>query len=81
MTTQTVKGGNTDELYADGTKDKSQMLVKLHGDVAKLVWRYDRWHHFIDYKPFAIKNKLVRKDNIKVKKGVNNYGLKLKVNK
>ena len=81
MTTQTVKGGNTDELYAEGTKDKSQMLVNLHPDVAKLVWRYGRWHHFVDYKPYATSNKLVRKDDVEIKKGVNNYGLKLKVRK
>ena len=57
------------------------MLVREHGDVAKLVWRYGRWHHFVDYKPYAVINKLVKKDGIDIKKGVNNYGLKLKVKK
>jgi|TARA_Y100000033_G_C2748917_1_gene112733 hypothetical protein len=79
MTTQTVKGGNTDTIYVDGTLDKSKMLVNVHPDVSELKWRYGRWHHSVDYKVF--KTKLVRKDNYKFKTGVNNYGLKLKVRK
>lgn len=76
-TTQTVKGGNTDELYKDGTLDKSKMLVNLYPKYARLVWRYERWHHHVDYSPFQ-KNLLVRKENVKINKGVNNYGMKLK---
>jgi len=79
MTTQTVKGGNTDTIYVDGTLDKSKMLVNVHPDVSELKWRYGRWHHSVDYKVF--KTKLVRKDNYKFKTGVNNYGLKLKIRK
>ena len=53
VTTQRMKGGNTDEFYAlEGTKAKSQMLADLHPDVAKVVWRFNRWHHHVDYKPF-----------------------------
>ena len=93
--TQTVKGGNTAEFYHTenkenedfektgynslGTVNKSQMLVDMHPDVARLVWRYDRWHHYVDYSPF--------KDNaMKLKPGVvllecnNNYGMELITN-
>jgi hypothetical protein len=28
------------------------MLVKMHPDVARLVWKFKRWHHFVDYTPF-----------------------------
>lgn len=53
VTTQRMKGGNTDEFYADeGTLPKSQMLADLHPDVAKVVWRYNRWHHHVDYSAF-----------------------------
>lgn len=48
--TQTVKGGNTDELYKDGTAEKSQMLKDAHPDEVELVERWGRPHHFIDYK-------------------------------
>jgi hypothetical protein len=53
-----MSGGNTKEFYKhEGTKPKSKMLADLHPDVAKVVWRFNRWHHHVDYKPFK-KNKL-----------------------
>jgi hypothetical protein len=53
LTTQTLGGGNTEAFYAEeGTLPKSQMLVKMHPDVARLVWKFKRWHHFVDYTPF-----------------------------
>jgi len=75
-----MKGGNTKEFYAgEGTLPKSQMIEDLHPDVAKVVWRFNRWHHHVNYKPFK-KNKLIKKDNSKKYQKVNNYGMKL-VNK
>lgn len=63
VTTQRMKGGNTKEFYSEeGTKPKSQMLEDLHPDVAKVVWRFNRWHHHVDYKPFK-ENKLELKGN------------------
>lgn len=94
--TQTVKGGNTAEFYhAEGTLDKSkwrdgtlnpegtinksQMLVDMHPDVSRVVWRYGRWHHYVDYSPFK-GNELRLKPDVKLSKGVNNYGMKLVTN-
>ena len=51
------------------------MIEDLHPDVAKIVWKFNRWHHYVDYKIYK-KNTLIRK-NVEVKKGVNNYGMKL----
>lgn len=77
VTTQRMRGGNTDEFYEfEGTKAKSQMLADLHPDVAEVVWRFNRWHHHVDYRPFK-KNKLKRRSDIVVPKGINNYGMKL----
>lgn len=60
LRTQTVRGGNTDEFYLrEGTLPKSQMLVALHPDVSKLVWKFGRWHHRVDYRPYA-RNQLLR---------------------
>lgn len=59
-----------------GTINKSQMLADMHPDVARVVWRYGRWHHYVDYTPFK-KNKLVLKDGVVLPDGVNNYGMKL----
>ena len=74
VTTQRMAGGNTEEFYAaEGTKDKSQMIEDLHPDVAKVVWKFNRWHHKVDYRPFKA-NRLVRSDST-VYSGVNEYGM------
>ena len=82
--TQTVGGGNTTELYGKqgntktptGTLQKSQMLVEAHPDVARIVFRYGRWHHHVDYRPFK-KNTLILKEGLNLQNGTNEYGMKL----
>ena len=77
--TQVLKGGNTDAFYAkEGTIPKSQMQVKLHPDVSKLTWRYGRWHHHVNYNKFKRENRLILRDDVVIKQGVNDYGLTLK---
>ena len=52
-TTQYLGGGNTAEFYAkEGTVPKSVMLKAVHPDVTRLVWRFNRHHHHVDYKRF-----------------------------
>ena len=76
VTTQRMSGGNTKEFYAEeGTLPKSQMLADLHPDVAKVVWRFNRWHHHVDYKPF--KNNTLLKIKQKEYEKIDNYGFKL----
>ena len=91
--TQSVSGGNTAEFYhaensdkiseegwnAEGTVNKSQMLVDMHPDVTRLVWRYNRWHHWVDYEPFK-KNKLKYKPGVNPENKENNYGMRLETN-
>ena len=93
--TQSVKGGNTSEFYhAENTENenfeksgfnslctvnKSQMLVDMHPDVARMVWRFRRWHHHVDYSSFK-PNQLILKSGVVIPKGVNNYGMKLTTN-
>lgn len=77
VTTQRMSGGNTKEFYEhEGTLAKSQMLADLHPDVAKVVWRFNRWHHHVDYKPFK-KNGLIKDPSVEIPNGVNNYGMVL----
>jgi len=77
LQTQTLKGGNTDAFYAaEGTLPKSKMLVRLHPDVARLTWKFNRWHHQVDYRPFR-GNLLKRKPGIEIPSGVNDYGMRL----
>jgi len=77
MRTQTLKGGNTEAFYTkEGTLPKSAMIVNLHPDVCKLLWRFGRVHHYCNYKLFK-DNKLIRKDGVTVPSEVNNYGMEL----
>lgn len=79
VTTQRMKGGNTDEFYAEeGTLAKSEMLAELHPDVASVVWRFKRWHHHVNYKSFE-KNEPILKSPCDYER-VNNYGM-VKVDK
>lgn len=53
VATQTLGGGNTAEFYAkEGTAPKSEMLKAVHPDVTRLVWKFNRHHHHVDYKRF-----------------------------
>lgn len=76
MTTQTVKGGNTSELYTEGTMAKSKIQVALHPDVSRLVWRFNRWHHYVNYHPFK-RNKLIKKRDVEIPDTPNEYGMKV----
>ena len=52
------------------------MLQEMHPDLARVVWRFNRWHHFVDYKPFK-RNKPIKVDGLAIPKGINNYGMKM----
>ena len=72
-----MKGGNTDELYKDdGRLLMAQSLRRQHPDVTKVAWRWGRWQHQVNYKPFKA-NKLKLKEGVVIPQGVNNYGMTL----
>ena len=75
--TMTMKGGNTEEVYGKGRLKFAESLVDQHPDLVRVTWKFGRWHHQVNYRPFQ-KNKLIRKENIIIKKGINNYGMVLK---
>lgn len=88
--TQVIKGGNTEEFYhaegkvkkgekyADtGTLAKSQMLADVYPEYCKVVYKFSRIHHEVNYKPFK-KQKLIRRDDVKISNTPNEYGMKLK---
>lgn len=78
MPTQVLGGGNTEAFYArEGTMPKSQMLARMHPDVATVVPRFGRWHHHVDYRPFK-GNVPVPRPGLAVAPGVDNYGLALR---
>ena len=76
IATQRMAGGNTDAFYAhEGTMAKSQMLVDLHPDVARLVHKFQRWHHYVDYSGFT--QQLIRREGLEIPEGPNEYGMRL----
>lgn len=78
LTTLLVKGGNTDEIYASSADRlaKSQMLVDMHPDVARIGWRFNRVHHIVDYSNFKWL-KLIRKPGV-ISGGIDNYKMELR---
>jgi hypothetical protein len=76
--TQMMKGGNTSELYKDGTMDKSRMAYLTHPDVCEITYKYGRWHHTADLSRFKHQYPIKKKD-VKISKKPNNYGMTLKV--
>lgn len=75
-TTQKIQGGNTEEFYnKEGTLPKSQMLEQMHPDIAKVVWKFNRWHHQVDYSKF--KQNLICNVNFDKYKNIDYYGIKI----
>jgi hypothetical protein len=78
MATMRMKGGNMDELYqGNGRLLMAQSLQEQHPDLVKIVKKYGRDQHFVDYKVFR-SNKLILKPDIVIPQGVDNYGMELK---
>jgi hypothetical protein len=78
VTTLRMKGGNTEEVYGktNNRKEFAESLQQQHPDIVKVTWKFNRWHHQVNYSSFK-KNKLIRKENIDIKQKVNEYGMKL----
>jgi hypothetical protein len=78
IATQKIRGGNTKVFYSvEGTRPKSEMLVKAYPQYARLVYKFGRVHHQVDYRPFR-QNKLIRKPGLTIPDGPNDYGMVLK---
>lgn len=77
IATMQVKGGMTD--YYEKTnhrKEFAEELIRKHPDVAKLTWKFNRWHHQVDYRSFK-RNRLIKKQGVVIPEGINNYGMSL----
>jgi hypothetical protein len=75
--TQVMKGGNNKVFYSlEGTTPKSQMLVDAYPEYARLVHKFGRDHHHVNYRPFRT-NKLIRKPDAEIPTHAE-YGMKLR---
>jgi hypothetical protein len=78
MRTMTMKGGNADELYKeDGRLQMAMSLQKQHPEMVTIKRKWGRWQHSVDYSRFR-HNKLIKKSDIVIPSGINNYGMELK---
>ena len=79
VTTLTMKGGNTDTVYATGDhrREFAESLQRQHPDCVEVAWKFDRWHHQVDYSRFA-KNQLKQRAGIMPTGGDYEYGLTLR---
>lgn len=74
-TTQKIRGGNSEEFYdKEGTWNKSKMLEDMHPDIAKVVWKFNRWHHEVDYSKFNQKL-ILKKEFENLQDSDNNYNM------
>jgi hypothetical protein len=73
-----MKGGNTDNVYNDGDHRRAfaDSLKEQHPDVVEVVWKFNRWHHQVDYSPFK-GNRLKLKPGIVPALANNDYGMQL----
>lgn len=73
-----MKGGNTDNVYNTGDHRLAfaNSLKEQHPDCVEVVWKYNRWHHQVDYSAFK-NNKPILKKNITPVAVGNNYGMRL----
>jgi len=75
--TMIMKGGNTEDLYqGDGRLDMAQSLVDQHPDIVRITRKWGRWQHEVNYEPFK-RNKLIKKSDLNIPEGINNYGMVL----
>ena len=76
--TMTMKGGNTDELYrGDGRLEMARSLWRQHPDVTKIVKKWGRWQHHVDYRPFK-GNRLVRRLGVTIDESSDEFGMFLR---
>jgi len=76
--TMVVKGGNTGIYQGEGRLKMARELIEAHPDVTKIVYKFGRWQHTVDYRRFK-SNRLVWKDGVResIPLGFDDHGLVL----
>ena len=71
-------GGNTDNVYNTGDHRRAfaESLKEQHPDCVEVVWKFNRWHHQVDYSRFK-GNKLKMRSGVTPTSCNNEYGMRL----
>ena len=77
--TLTQSGGNTDTIYnvENSMYLKAASLQEQHPDVVKIVQRFGRDHHYVNYEPFKELKPIFIIDKLLLKKSNNEYNMEL----
>jgi hypothetical protein len=70
-------GGNTDNVYNTGDHRRAfaESLREQHPDCVEVVWKFNRWHHQVDYARF--RQKLRRRPDVTPTQTTDEYGMHL----
>lgn len=73
-----MPGGNTDHVYNTGDSRRAfaESLNEQHPDCVKVVWKFNRWHHEVDYSRFK-SNRLVKRAGLVPIGAFNEYGMEI----
>jgi len=73
-----LPGGNTDNVYNSGDHRRAfaESLRDQHPDCVKVVWKFNRWHHEVDYSRFR-NNPLRLRAGVVPTANTNDYGMRL----
>jgi len=73
-----LPGGNTDNVYNSGDHRRAfaESLRDQHPDCVEVVWKFNRWHHSVDYAPFK-KNRLIQKEGVVPTEAIDDYGMEI----
>jgi len=73
-----MAGGNTDNVYTtnDHRLAFAESLKQQHPDCVEIVWKFNRWHHQVDYSAFR-KNKPILRSHVTPVAFDNEYGMEL----
>jgi len=71
-------GGNTDNVYNTGDYRRAfaESLKQQHPDCVEVIWKFNRWHHQVDYTRFK-GNRLKMKPGVTRANCNNEYGMQL----
>lgn len=77
ITTLKMAGGNTDTIYATGDRRLgfAESLKEQHPELVEVVWKFNRWHHQVDYSGF--RQRLILRHDAEIPAGPNEYGMRL----
>lgn len=73
-----LPGGNTDNVYNSGDHRLAfaQSLKDQHPDCVEVTWKFNRWHHQVDYSMFR-RNRPKLRPGVTPTRSINEYGMEL----